>query len=511
MIKRGITILICLLAAIGIVVYLPEIMAEVTSMDFSAEKTEESIIPQKITSVNETPHEVHKVYYKGQLIGVMNSQNKLDQFLKTVYRENYREEFPNSDLSLGKDIYYSNEQSFFSYEDVDEQILNYIKENDLFTLKCTVVKFSDENGLYAEIYVLDESLYDQAMEEYLTYFITPEELALLNHGKETPALRNYGSRAVGISILQTVTMHEDYAAKEEIMKSKEEVLEYIKYGDTVDKTYYTVQKYDTVAGVGSKNAGLSATQVMNLNRDKITSVDQVLSEGDELCVTYFTPIIDVVVNKESLKKEAIYPTTEYVEKEDLRVGLTETIQNPVNGSKNTVYAERWVNGVLISGVLQSSVDTLQPINEIVAVGTLQIPGVGTGEYRWPVDNPFISCQWGCYVIPHLHEAIDIQNMYDKWGNLYAADRGVVDVNSYDGISGNYVIIDHGNGQRTYYGHMNVPSPLAEGTIVEKGDVIGQLGMTGRATGPHVHFYIEDKETGIKLNPCDGYLDCVAME
>ena len=96
-------------------------------------------------------------------------------------------------------------------------------------------------------------------------------------------------------------------------------------------------------------------------------------------------------------------------------------------------------------------------------------------------------------------------------SVIAADRGFVEVNTYDGISGNYVIINHGNGQRTYYGHMSVPSPLEEGTIVEKGDIIGSIGMTGRATGPHVHFYIEDEETGQKLDPCDGFLDCETMQ
>lgn len=166
--------------------------------------------------------------------------------------------------------------------------------------------------------------------------------------------------------------------------------------------------------------------------------------------------------------------------------------------------------MLVSGTLQSSVDTLQPVNEIIAVGTLEIPGVGTGQYRWPVENPIISCGWGCY---YGHQAIDVQNMYDKYGPIYAADRGVVVENTYHYISGNYVVIDHNNGQRTYYGHMNVPSPIEEGTIVDKGDYIGQLGMTGYATGPHTHFYIEELNEDniyVKLDPCNGFLDCTVL-
>ena len=60
MVKRLITVGLCLLAAIGIVVFLPELMAEVESVHFSGEKEEASIIPQKILSVNDTPREVHK-------------------------------------------------------------------------------------------------------------------------------------------------------------------------------------------------------------------------------------------------------------------------------------------------------------------------------------------------------------------------------------------------------------------------------------------------------------------
>lgn len=508
--KRVLTLLLCLCASIFIVVFLPRFVYGSETVEKENVHDENSLIEQPILGLSETAHQVTKIYYRGDLIGVLNNRSKLDTFLKSMYQSLYQEDFPDSSVELDKDIYLTTEESYFIYKDVDDEIMKYIEENQFFSLKTTAVEFSDENGVYARIYVNDIALYESALQKYLTYFIPEEELALLNSGQKTPELKTYGSRSVGLSILQTITTSEAYASADEIMRTEEEILDYIEYGDNKDRVYYTVQQYDTVAGVGSKNNGLSATQVMNINRDKISSVDQVLSEGEQLCVTYFTPIIDIVVNKESMKKEVIYPSTEYTEDETIRVGSMKQIQAGVNGSKNTLYAERWINGVLVSGTLQSSVDTLQPVNEIIAVGTLEIPGVGTGQYRWPVDNPHISCPWGCY---YGHQAIDVQNMYDKYGLIYAADRGVVVENAYHFISGNYLVIDHNNGQRTYYGHMNVPSPIEEGTIVDKGDVIGQLGMTGYATGPHTHFYIEEEnEDGIyiKLDPCNGYLDCTVI-
>lgn len=501
MVKRIFTVLFCLAAAVGIVIGLPKLMRPGTDT-VALESTSESILPQRTVRVDSTPHNVHKLFYQGQLVGVLTSPAKLDQFLVSVYKELYQESYPGSEVYLGSDVYLISEQSYLTYENIDRQIFDYLKENRLFTLRCTGVGFSDENGTYAEIYVAHEELFNAAMNAYMTCFITNEELALLNRGETTPQLKTYGSRAVGITVLQTITMEEAYADPDVIKTSEKEVLDYLEYGDNTDREYYTVQKYDTVAGVGSKNHDLSATQVMNINRDQISGTDQILSEGMELCVTYFTSPIDIVVTKESMKKEPIIAQTVYQTDDSLREGTIEQRQVGVDGSKNSLYTERWINGVLVSGSLTSSVDTLQPINEIIAVGTMQIPGTGTGTFQWPVDNPSISCHWGCY---YGHRAIDIQNAYDRYGNIYAADRGVIEVNSYNGINGNYVIIDHNNGYETYYGHMNVPSPLEVGTVVDKGDIIGQIGMTGLATGPHTHFFIMYE--GERRNPCDGFLPC----
>ena len=63
--------------------------------------------------------------------------------------------------------------------------------------------------------------------------------------------------------------------------------------------------------------------------------------------------------------------------------------------------------------------------------------------------------------------------------------------------GNRVVIDHGNGYITLYGHMSVVQVVA-GQRVKRGDVIGQMGNTGRSTGTHLHFEI--RQGGALLNP-----------
>lgn len=86
----------------------------------------------------------------------------------------------------------------------------------------------------------------------------------------------------------------------------------------------------------------------------------------------------------------------------------------------------------------------------------------------------------------LHTGIDIADSMNT--EIYAAQSGKVICASYNGNYGNLVKIDHGNGYITYYAHCN-RILVSVGDIVEKGQLISKMGMTGWATGPHVHFEI----------------------
>ncbi|MCF0114930.1 MAG: peptidoglycan DD-metalloendopeptidase family protein, partial [Erysipelotrichaceae bacterium] len=193
--------------------------------------------------------------------------------------------------------------------------------------------------------------------------------------------------------------------------------------------------------------------------------------------------------------------------EDVRIGEEYVKSQEIPGSQNTLYDETWVNGVLVSGSPVKTVVTSQPVPCVIVRGTKVIPGLGTGTFRWPVDNPSIICGWGGYV---GHRAIDIVDRYNSSGPIYAADNGTVYINGWQSINGYYMVINHNNGYYTYYGHMAQPGYFEEGENVEKGDVIGQIGRTGLAFGNHTHFFIVtsgDIYGNGRLNPCNGYLPC----
>lgn len=121
--------------------------------------------------------------------------------------------------------------------------------------------------------------------------------------------------------------------------------------------------------------------------------------------------------------------------------------------------------------------------------------ISGSKMQWPTSSFRITQYY------HLrHSGVDIGN---KTGQpIYAAEGGMVEVSGWNsGGYGYYVIINHGNGFKTLYGHAS-KLYVTKGQQVNRGAVIAAIGSTGRSTGPHLHFEIIS--TGRKINPL-GYI------
>lgn len=116
--------------------------------------------------------------------------------------------------------------------------------------------------------------------------------------------------------------------------------------------------------------------------------------------------------------------------------------------------------------------------------------LGTGRFSWPVPHFYkVSSHFGPRGRKH-HDGIDIPA--PKGTPIVAVDTGVV-IYSDDGIRGygNMIVIAHGDDIFTVYAH-NKSNKVDKGDRVDKGQVIAQIGNTGRSTGPHLHFEIRVK-------------------
>ncbi|MCH5200681.1 MAG: M23 family metallopeptidase, partial [Oscillospiraceae bacterium] len=100
-----------------------------------------------------------------------------------------------------------------------------------------------------------------------------------------------------------------------------------------------------------------------------------------------------------------------------------------------------------------------------------------------------------------HSGVDLWSGSINGANIYASKSGTVITAKTDYIPGysygKYVVIDHGNGYSTLYGHCSAIY-VTVGQQVNQGDVIAAVGTTGWSTGPHLHF--EVRINGIAQNP-----------
>lgn len=86
----------------------------------------------------------------------------------------------------------------------------------------------------------------------------------------------------------------------------------------------------------------------------------------------------------------------------------------------------------------------------------------------------------------MHYGIDVSNQ--RWTPIYASANGVIELVKNSEYFGNYVVINHGNGLQTKYGHME-KYVVKQGQLVERYQVIGYMGRTGRTTGVHLHYEV----------------------
>lgn len=178
-----------------------------------------------------------------------------------------------------------------------------------------------------------------------------------------------------------------------------------------------------------------------------------------------------------------------------------SVQKCVKGSRQFVqarnihYVQPRETLFQISNIYGISVEQLAIANGIkdpsrIAAGqAILIPSNARSNIVWPVRGK-ISSYYGNRHGRHFHTGIDIAA--SKGTPIKAVADGLVIASGkgLDGFSkyGRIVILDHGNGVRTIYAH-NSKNNVRLGSCIRTGAVIGEVGNSGNATGPHLHFEI----------------------
>ncbi|SHN72144.1 M23 family metallopeptidase [Desulfovibrio litoralis] len=148
------------------------------------------------------------------------------------------------------------------------------------------------------------------------------------------------------------------------------------------------------------------------------------------------------------------------------------------------------NDIRLEEVKQQELVKILRNNKELLVSTPSIwPAEGTLTSGFGMrGSPFTGTQT-------MHKGLDISNRPGT--PIYAPAKGTVTFSQYDGAYGNTLIIDHGNSLSTRYSHM-LRAAAKEGQTVQRGEVIGYIGNSGRSTGPHLHY--EVRIGGVPVNP-----------
>lgn len=132
-----------------------------------------------------------------------------------------------------------------------------------------------------------------------------------------------------------------------------------------------------------------------------------------------------------------------------------------------------------------------------------IGAASSAGWPWTVTSPFgakrsYTNTQGKHVTD-IHNGIDLSKANAEGTPMGVNVSGVVSSKGVDSSGANYVVIQDDNGYKHQYWHLQQPSPLVKGQLVNAGQLVGLMGSTGNVTGPHLHYGII-KPGGGNINP-----------
>ena len=240
---------------------------------------------------------------------------------------------------------------------------------------------------------------------------------------------------------------------------------------------YQVQSGDTVSSIAQK-FGVSEDTIRWQNNLKSKDAIKV---GQTLAILPVTGVLHKVQ-----KGDTVYSIAKHYD-----TSAQAIVDFPYNSFVNDETFELAIGQVVIvpDGVKPAEI-LWQPLARVKQITPNAGTVVASGQFVWPTQGT-ITQRFVWY-----HQGIDIANHGAP--AVLAADAGTVSVPPYMyGGFGNCVLINHGNGYTTLYGHLSQVF-VSSGQTVRRGDAIGKMGSTGRSTGIHLHFQVS--LNGVNVNP-----------
>lgn len=444
----------------------------------------------------ENPHDIYMVYFNGDKVGLIEDKNELLEKInkeQTSLKEKYNvtNVYPPEGLEIVKYTTYHN-----NYIPVDEI---YNKIND-FSIKGYIVTIKNtEENTEKKLYVLNKKDLTNALDKLVSIFVPTDKYeAYLNNTQKE--IVDTGEYIQNVYLQETVTIKEGFISTSNvILKSYEEISQYLLYGTLDKQKTYIVKKGDTIESIAYDN-GLSTAEFLIANPDLKDEKVLLSGNGDQpVNIGNISPLVNVIYESDLVEEQIDAYNTIVKYDPQMVAGSSYEKQQGENGVIKVKFKMQYLNGEVYQVVKISSTELTPAIDKIIVRGGNKVTGIGggSGTWYWPTIKPYkITSQWG-WRWSSFHEAIDISGC--GYGSpIYAAGDGVVIYAGTTSDGAKTVRIDHQNGYYTYYVHLK-DYYVKAGQVVNAGTLIAAMGNTGYVipkptpsnptAGTHLHFAV----------------------
>jgi len=252
-------------------------------------------------------------------------------------------------------------------------------------------------------------------------------------------------------------------------------------------------------------------EIMESDKDLQDAYVRARENTEEVKLEYEAYREDVEAKQEVLREEQKELEKDIEEATQLILDLEADLENK-QAEYDAISAEEDATNAAIDKLVAQLEAEKAAAAVVPNVGSSNSSVSGTGTFVFPVASyVYISSRFGMRVHPitgeyKSHTGMDIAS--NQGTSVYACDSGTVVLAQWYGGYGNCIMIDHGNGYKTLYGHLSVIS-VSNGQTVSQGDTIGQVGSTGNSTGPHLH--LEVYKDGSRIDPEQFYSGLVISQ
>ena len=473
---------------------------------------------------------VFRVYLNGESLGLIESKKALEDYINKN-QEVIKQKYNVKNVYIPNGLKIEEETTYSEKTETIESIYQKISNQEDFTINGYTVTISDikttknknndkkkTEKIKEYIYLLNKDILETAINDVVRSFVNEKQYQdYLNEVKKDQTA--IGTIIENVYLKEQISIKKDkIPANSKIYSDSNELARYLLFGTNKKNKTYKVKSGDNVKNIAYDNK-MSTTELLIANHD-IKDEDSLLYPGQEVVISYINPVITIVEETHTVKKESIRYKTIEQKDSSMYTGTSKTVQKGQKGiSKITRKIEKH-NGKITEALIVNTEVLKDPVNKIVKVGTKQGSSYGgyytgplgpatiSGDWAWPtVSNYTITEYWGYGLrsdigesSSRMHDGIDIAGL-GCGSPIYAANNGTVTYASWYPGYGNYIEINHGSGIITFYGHLNAIY-VSSGQRVSKGQNIAAMGNTGYSYGCHLHYGM--KLNGSSANPLSLY-------